>query len=155
MLEREVGTEPAVLAAPAGVGEPPRSAARRNGAFLMPNRYNHEYFKVLYERYIGARTVIGGLNNKGCFNPYYAKAININRSMRTIKKNIDKAIQQGSLIVFYGHGIKGLGGYDSTSKYHLKKIFAYVQQRQGELWVTTFSEAIHYLRETNQIKTKP
>ena len=53
-------------------------------------------------------------------------------------------------MVTYGHGIRGIGGWNPVG---LSKFKAHVQeiaQHKDDIWFTSFANLVSYLRDTNQ-----
>lgn len=54
--------------------------------------------------------------------------------------------------IFLLHGIDNDGGYSAISSSELRKHLIYVKQNDENFWVTTFANAIKYIKERNCIK---
>ena len=66
-------------------------------------------------------------------------------------KIVEKAIDEGLVMLPYGHGIEGVSGFNPINRErfanHVKSLMYY----KKDIWFTTFKQLILYLRKTGQI----
>ena len=102
--------------------------------------------KTIEDTYLGARTTQKGfVDSKD--GPYRVRCLKI----ETIESpNIHTWLQGGRAMVTYGHGIRGIGGWNPVG---LSKFKAHVQEiarHKDNIWFTSFSGLVTYLKDTNQ-----
>ena len=103
--------------------------------------------EIIKKTYLGARTINSGFFKKGD-DPIFLKSIPI----EMIKINhIQTAIDNGYVIITYGHGIKGIGGCNPIESNKLLTHFKFLKFKESDIWFTTLPELMKYLKATNQL----
>ncbi|WP_320052767.1 polysaccharide deacetylase family protein [uncultured Acetobacteroides sp.] len=68
------------------------------------------------------------------------------------KVNFDKAAAANGWCVFLLHGVDNDGGYSPIASAELRRSLAYLSERKGTFWVTTFANATLYSKERDAVK---
>jgi len=69
------------------------------------------------------------------------------KTAESLNKKVNEAKTMNGWCIFLLHGIDNDGGYSNFSSEELKKHLIYVKQNQDKYWVTTFANAIKYIKE--------
>ncbi len=101
---------------------------------------------IIKNTYIGARTTKTGYFNKK--DMYDLPCIPIEKIN---ENNIIKAINNNKAIITYGHGIKGISGWNPIDKTLFESHLNILSKYKDDIWFTTLPEFIEYLTNTKQI----
>lgn len=95
-----------------------------------------------------ARSVHEGVNLRHSFDQYRLKVRDTNGDVDTA---LSTALNRSGLLVLFGHGIEGHGGYGATPEAHFNKTLQRMSKSQDRIWFATLSEAMSHLIKTQQI----
>jgi len=103
--------------------------------------------KIIKQNYIAARSGRRGFFKKGD-DLMVLKCYPIEKVKDKI---IRTAIQKGYVLITYGHGIKGIGGWHPIGRTRLLEVFGSLYNYKSDIWFTTLPTLIEYLKKTKQI----
>ena len=112
----------------------------------MPSK-KKEIINLIKKLYISARGTSIGYFKKGD-DIYNLKGFPIEKVSHS---NLEIAINYNLVLITYGHGIKGISGWNPIPKEKLIAHFKLLKQYEKSIWFVTLSDLIKYLKKTKQI----
>lgn len=133
-----------------------RDFGKKHGnAYAFPygetKNINPETWKLIKDKYRGARGINRGYFNKSS-DIYNIPVKWLGSKYQIQNTDVEMAIKKGYAIITFGHGIKGISGFLAVKKEYLVNHFKFLKKNEKNIWFTTFSELIIYLKDTKQIK---
>jgi|SaaInlStandDraft_4_1057021.scaffolds.fasta_scaffold32818_2 peptidoglycan/xylan/chitin deacetylase (PgdA/CDA1 family) len=110
--------------------------------------YDRKVIDSVRNTYIASRSIKQGLVGIGS-NTQELNCIEIEDP--DLNKKMDEAILKKAILITYGHGVKGIGGYSPVDKDILLKHFEYIHKNRNDIWFTTLPELFSYLKLKNRI----
>jgi sialate O-acetylesterase len=131
--------------------------SERTFAFTCGDRFveGKEFILDLVKDLKGARAVRNEMHPIDQIDIYNIDGFVINnQSFEEMKSWVDRAIEEGSLLVFLFHGVGGGHGLDCNQQVH-SKIIKYIASKSKDILVEPLVEIVSHIEEWQKINSKP